>query len=135
MIEAKIPHALTSVARTILEQMALFVQGRLPLDLVNSFRLHAGLYTIAKEDNNVVTWTLDSKHVTNFFDKDLNNDKSRAFDFVILKEGQMTWDIKVNVNENEIPDYEEAGRIGESVGLVYGGRFSTPDRCHLQVAL
>jgi peptidoglycan L-alanyl-D-glutamate endopeptidase CwlK len=135
MGEAGLIHVITSTSRSILEQMALFVQGRLPLVTVNTFRFHAGLRPIENTDNNMVTWTLDSKHVTNMFDKDLNNDKSKAFDIAILnKQGQAVWDIKISVNDNDIPDYDEAGIIGESVGLKWGGRFSHPDRPHFELA-
>jgi hypothetical protein len=134
MGEAGLIHIVTSTSRSILEQMALYTQGRLPLADVNTFRRVAGLYVINGGDNKIVTWTLNSKHVTNMFDKDLNNDKARAFDFAILnKQGQCVWDIKVSVNDNDIPDYDEAGKIGESVGLRWGGRFSSPDRPHLEL--
>lgn len=129
MNKARLTYALTSVARNILEQMSLYVQGRLDLAVVNSFRYHAGLYIIPESENKVVTWTLNSKHVTNWFDKDLDNDKAKAFDFVILKGGRMTWDIKISVNENEIPDYEEARTIGVEVGL----GFVENDWCHLEL--
>ena len=134
MGEAGLTHVVTRTSCSILEQMALFVQGRLPLVTVNTFRFHAGLPLITITENNVVTWTLDSKHVTNMFDKDLNNDKSRAFDIAILnKQGQVVWDIKVDTNQSSGPDYDEAGRIGESVGLKWGGRFPNPDRPHFEL--
>jgi hypothetical protein len=130
MKAAGIPYIVTSVDRTILEQMALYVTGRLPLDQVNGFRLVAGMGVIKEDDNNKVTWTLHSKHVTNMFDEDLDNDDSRAFDIAILKDGKPTWDLKVSVNPNEIPDYEEAGKIGENCGLKWGGHFK--DYCHFE---
>ncbi len=134
MGEAGLIHVVTCTSRTILEQMALYTMGRLSVGDVNLFRHAADLYPIGIEENKKVTWTLSSKHVTNMFDKDLNNDKARAFDFAILnKRGQAVWDLKVNVNENEIPDYEEAGKIGESVGLAWGGRFPSPDPPHLEL--
>lgn len=122
----------TCTSRDILEQMALYVQGRLPVTEVNNFRMAAGLPLINESENKKVTWTLASKHVTNALDKDLNNDFSKAFDIAICKDGKPIWDIKVNVNENEILDYDEAGEIGESVGLKWGGRFSSPDRPHFE---
>jgi peptidoglycan L-alanyl-D-glutamate endopeptidase CwlK len=134
MGEAGLVHVVTCTSRSVLEQMALYTQGRLPTGDVNLFRHAADLLPIETAENQKVTWTLDSKHITNMFDKDLNNDKSRAFDIAILnKQGQVVWDLKVNVNENDIPDYDEAGEIGESVGLKWGGRFSSPDRPHFEV--
>ena len=134
MGEAGLIHVVTCTSRTILEQMALFTMGRLPIGDVNLFRRVADLYPIGIEENKKVTWTLNSKHVTNMFDKELNNDKARAFDFAILnKRGQAVWDLKISLNENEIPDYEEAAKIGESIGLVSGGRFKNPDWPHLEL--
>jgi hypothetical protein len=84
MGEAGLIHVVTCTSRTILEQMALYTMGRLLVGDVNLFRHAAGLYPIGIEENKKVTWTLNSKHVTNMFDKDLNNDKARALDFAIL---------------------------------------------------
>jgi len=132
---AGITFALTSTSRNIVEQMALFVQGRLDFLDVNRFRWIANLPMLKDPgENKIVTWTLKSEHVTNLFDPDLNNDCSRAFDIAILKEGKITWDLKVSVNKNEIPDYEEAGVIGEQCGLVWGGRWKKPDYPHFQLA-
>ena len=134
MGEAGLIHIVTRVSCSIVEQMALFVQGRLPLADVNTFRRVAGLLYVHDTENKIVTWTLNSKHVTNMFDTDLNNDKARAFEIAILnKQGQVVWDLKVNVNTNEIPDYKEAARIGESVGLVSGGRWKNPDWPHYEI--
>ena len=134
MGEAGLIHVVTSTSRSVLEQMALYTQGRLLTGDVNLFRHASGLLPIATAENQKVTWTLNSKHITNMFDQDLNNDKSRAFDISILnKQGQAVWDLKVNVNENDIPDYEEAGQIGESVGLWWGGRWKNPDRPHFEI--
>lgn len=134
MGHAGLIHVVTSTSRSILEQMALYTQGRLLVGDVNLYRHAAGLLPISLAENKVVTWTLNSKHVTNMFDKDLNNDKARAFDIAILnKAGQVVWDLKVNVNENDLPDYEEAGKIGESLGLKWGGRFQNPDPPHYEL--
>jgi hypothetical protein len=43
------------------------------------------------------------------------------------------WDTKIDVDADHIPDYEEAGKIGESVGLVWGGRWKIPDYPHFQL--
>lgn len=65
MKEAGLPYIITRVACNITEQMALYVQGRLPFEDVNRFRTAAGLVMIMKSENNVVTWTLLSNHVVN----------------------------------------------------------------------
>jgi len=134
MGEAGLVHIVTSTSRSILEQMALFTMGRLSLSDVNTFRRVAGLLYINGSENKIVTWTLNSKHVTNMFDKDLNNDKARAFDIAILnKQGQAVWDLKVSVDGDNIPDYEEAAIIGESVGLISGGRWKNSDWPHYEL--
>jgi len=71
---------------------------------------------------NKVTWTRNSRHT-----------RRTAFDIALVKDGKVSWDIKADVNDNDIADYEEAGEIGESVGLEWGGRWKTPDRPHFQL--
>jgi len=130
---AKIPFVTTCTARLVKEQYALYAQGRQTLAEVNTLRKLAGLYEIKDADNKIVTWTMNSKHVIDLEDSDIKNDKAKAFDIAILKDGKVTWDIKVNVNNNELADYIEAGKIGESVGLKWGGRFKSPDYPHYEV--
>jgi peptidoglycan L-alanyl-D-glutamate endopeptidase CwlK len=131
---AGIPFMLTRVACFVNEQVALYSQGRQPLDVVNFLRRTAGLSPIPFTENcHNVTWTLASKHIIDLDDGNPDNDKARAFDIAILKYGMPVWDLKVNVNKNDIPDYNEAGQIGESVGLKWGGRFPKPDRPHFQI--
>lgn len=126
MTEVKIDFKITCVDRNITEQMALYVQGRLPMKDVNRFRKAAGLYLFKSDTENksVVTWTLESKHITNNLVNGTYNTLSRAFDIAIIKDGKVTWDIK---------EYDKAGPIGESVGLKWGGRFSSPDRPHFEI--
>lgn len=127
-----ITYKVTCTSRSVVEQMALYVMGRLSLVEVNRFRWMAGLWLLADNDNKKVTWTLSSKHVTNMFDKDLNNDLAHAFDIVILNGRDAVWDLKADVNANEISDYEEAGQIGEVCGLVWGGRWKNADYVHFE---
>jgi len=131
----KIYTAITSTARTVQCQYALYVQGRYSLEYVNSLREAIGLYKIdEKENQKKVTWTLKSKHLIDLEDAEVSNDLSCAFDFVVLDGSTALWSIKVDVNENQIPDYEEVGMIAESHGLVWGGRWKNPDYCHVQLA-
>lgn len=121
---------ITSVDRNIIEQMALFVQGRLPIETVNSFRHHAGLPAISS-NNVVVTWTLNSKHIVN---EKLGIKYSRAFDIILkCKKGKRTYDIKVDVNNNKISDYYEVGQIWKKLGGKWGGDFKNPDRPHFEI--
>jgi peptidoglycan LD-endopeptidase CwlK len=134
MAAAGIPFILTCTARTVREQVALYAQGREPLDMINSLRRAAGLCPISFwESRDKVTWTLASKHIIDLEDNIPENDKARAFDISISRDGKPCWDLKVNVNKNDLPDYEEAGKIGESVGLRWGGRFPSPDRPHFEI--
>lgn len=134
MQRAALPYVVTCVDRTIVEQMALYVQGRLELADVNRFRVVADMLPLTTAENKRrVTWTLASLHVTNGFDRSPENDLARAFDIAIVKDGRAVWDLKASVNGNEVPDYEEAGRIWESLGGTWGGRFSTPDCPHFQL--
>ena len=133
MKEAGLKYMVTNVDRTVLMQMALFVQGRIPVKSVNMFREVAGLGPIAEVENNKVTWTLNSAHVTNMLDDDLKNNFSRAFDIAMLSDGKPHWDIKVDANAAAGPDYDEAGKIAESVGLKWGGRWKKPDRPHIYI--
>lgn len=111
MIEAGIPFMFTSTRRTKEEQAELYARGR------------------NKTPGPIVTWSRKSKHL-----------EGKAFDIAILREGKPCWDTKVSVNGNTLPDYEEAGRIGESVGLHWGGRFKDrkgrprPDYPHFEIA-
>jgi hypothetical protein len=133
MDAVKIPFIVTCTSRTTKEQYALYAQGRHSLQEVNYLRNISGMSLINEEENKrKVTWTLNSKHLIDLDDNSQNNDKSRAFDIVIIKDRRAIWDIKVNVNANDIPDYKEAGMIGQSIGLKWGGTFSSPDYPHFE---
>jgi len=130
----EITFIVTCTARLVKEQVALYAQGRQTLKEVNALRKMAGFYLIKENENKKVTSTLKSKHLIDLDDGILENDKSRAFDIAITKDEKVTWDLKVNVNENEVPDYIEAGRIGESVGLVWGGSWKNfKDYPHFEI--
>lgn len=133
MQKRDIPFMITDIDRNILEQMALYVQGRLGLHEVNKFRRAAGMFLLPVRENRVVTWTLDSLHVVNTLDKSTANDQARAFDIAILNNRKPTWDTKVSVNNNEIPDYIEAANIWADLGGEAGGHWSNPDYPHMQL--
>lgn len=128
MQAAGLKFKVTCTARTSAEQAALYAQGRSPLNVVNDLRMIAGLPPITSKDNKKVTWTTKSKHII-----DENNPKARAFDIVLLDDkNKPTWDIKTNVNKNQLTDYLEAATIGELVGLKAGARFKSPDYPHFE---
>lgn len=123
----------TCTARSYQEQLALYAQGRNPLSYTNALRKAAGLGPITESENqNKVTWTMNSEHITNLADTDRSNDKADAWDFAVVDGKTATWNIKVDVNKNHIGDYEEAGKIAEELGLEWGGRWSKPDAPHIQ---
>lgn len=134
--EAGLDFIITCTARDIREQMALYAQGRMKLEFVNNLRAMAGIYEIGEAENKrKVTWTLRSRHVVDMS----KGEKATAFDVVLRKVGAgVHWDVKVDVNDNDIPDYEELGQIGKKCGLVWGGDFKNrageprPDRPHFQ---
>lgn len=131
--EAGVPIILTCTARDNMEQMALYSQGRMPLEYVNMMRTEAGIWLIGEEENKrKVTWTLKSRHVVDL-DK---GEKARAYDVALLRvvkgRNRAHWNIKEDINGNDISDYEEVARIGESLGLVAGARWNSPDWPHFQ---
>jgi hypothetical protein len=132
MNRAGIPFIITCTARNVKEQRALYAQGRESIDDVNALRFMAGLPKIKGSQNNIVTWTMASNHIVDLDDGNPDNDKSRAFDIAISPGGKPVWDIKVDVNGDHKSDYEQAGIIGESVGLRWGGRFRKPDMPHFE---
>lgn len=119
---------ITSVDRTMNEQIALFHQGRYPLAEVNEKRKMAGLVFIKEEQNKIVTWTMNSKHIL-----DSVTGKSHAFDFAIVKDGRVCWSLKSDVDEDGVGDWDECGMVAEGLGLKWGGRFKNPDRPHCEI--
>jgi peptidoglycan L-alanyl-D-glutamate endopeptidase CwlK len=108
---------ITSTGRTIADQEALWAQGRKPLSVVNALRTEAGMAPITEVENRrKVTWTMKSKHMI-----DPATGFCSAFDFCLLKNGKAYWDVKISVDGDEIPDYEEAGQIAMNLGLTWGG--------------
>ncbi len=109
MAEEGVPFIFTCTRRTQVEQEELYARGR-------------------TKPGKIVTWTHKSKHIDGL-----------AFDIVICKVGVPQWDVKVDVDTDGIPDYTEAGQIGEALGLEWGGRFKTasgkpiPDFPHFQL--
>jgi len=116
-----IPVIVTSTIRTEAEQCAYYMQGRKDLNTVNKYRREAGLPVITQKENRIITKNRISIH-----------EFECAFDVAVTKAGTVIWEIKADVNGNNIPDYEEIGIIGESLGLRWGGRFTFKDYCHFE---
>ena len=111
----KITYKVIETLRTEATQQAYYAQGRMPLYTVNSLRKDAGLWVIDEVTNKrIITWTLKSKHLD-----------GKAIDIVPVFDGKIPWNIK----NQEIADlYIRIGKIGESVGLEWGGRWKPLDK-------
>lgn len=131
---------ITCVARTVYEQMAILLQGRLKLRDVNLALVAVGLAPLKSEaENKIVSWTLDSKHIINPFDSRIDNDKAKAFDFGVLDaNGKYQGSLKADVNKDNQSDYEQVCKLAEKIRsemdipIVLGRDFSTPDYPHIQ---
>ncbi len=139
MDKAGLKFGYTSVARHYKEQIALFAQGRENFVQLSAYRLMAKMPTLTwtpqtiatynkivttspGKNAYVVTWTLNSKHIINLDDSDPTNNLSGAFDIVLIGANGRTphYDVKVSVNKNKIPDYQEAAQIGATCFIVDG---------------
>lgn len=60
-----------------------------------------------------VTWTLNSRHIG-----------GRAIDLTLFSGKNPVWESK---------HYKRAGEIGEELGLIWGGRWKTPDQPHFEL--
>lgn len=112
MANAGIDYILTCTLRTAAEQLELYKKGREYQD---------GKW-IVTDKRKCVTWTLNSKHL-----------KGTAFDICILVAGKLLWNPELDADADGVPEYTEAGLIGEKIGLVWGGRWNTPDAPHFQL--
>jgi len=125
---------ITCTARTVKEQIALYAQGRETLAITNRYRKLAGLWLITAEENKrKVTWTLQSKHLIDLDDDNPLNDLARAFDIVVKKDGKADWNLKVNVDQDELSDYEELAQYGKKAGLNCGFFWKHQDPPHYEV--
>lgn len=70
------------------------------------------LYSLGRtQPGNVVTWTLQSKHI-----------EGEAIDIGFVKDGKLTYE----------GDWQAVAKIGEKNGLLWGGRWPTPDKPHFE---
>lgn len=112
------------------EQAALYAQGRAPLYEVNMQRILVGLTPITETENQRTVTNAkpgQSKH---------NLDPAEAGDLVVVslaKGVQYVWDAGVDLQGDGIAEYVELGRIGERLGLIWGGAWKTKDYGHLEL--
>ena len=104
MHKADIDYIVTCTYRSQEEQDVLYSQGRT---------------TPGKR----VTWTRNSRHTLR-----------TAFDICLLLHGKLLWNPNLDTDGDGVPEYMEAGKIGESIGLVWGGSWATnKDAPHFQL--
>ena len=114
--DAGLHYVVTSTLRTVDEQVALFAQGRAPVDIVNLLRRKAGMTFIGAAENTYTVTKCDG--VTS----KSNHQGGRALDVVPLVNRSPTWDYAKHV-----PEYKAIGAIGRSVGLKWGGEWPPLD--------
>ena len=68
-----------------------------------------------------VTWTLKSKHGNTMDGKPA----SLAYDCVPIVKGKAVW------SDREL--YAQVGKLGEEIGLKWGGRWKSPDSPHFEL--
>lgn len=91
------------------EQDALYAQGR-------------------TKPGNKVTWVRQSAHNTDL--PHTPDGDAEAFDVGVFDGGRYL----AGANLRELELYNLLGPVGESLGLIWGGRWSTPDRPHFERA-
>lgn len=101
--------------RSLPVQMAYYARGRMAVADVKAMYAAAGLYNITTEEaEKKNTWTLKSNHLS-----------GHAVDFCPIKNGKYDWNVDVSI-------WEELGKIGESCGLKWGGRWTQKDYPHFE---
>lgn len=104
------------------EQLALWMRGRNPLEKVNAAYKKVGLAPITAEENRwPVTWRRTSIH-----------ESGEAVDYYQEVEGKASYDIKVDADFDNIPDWKEFVYIAQMCGLECGGAWDKKDWPHVQ---
>jgi len=108
---------ISETLRTLDIQEAYMAQGRDTLENVNKLRVKAGLWKIIESENErKITWTMKSKHLD-----------GKAIDIVPLTpEGRAWWTAPPAI-------WEAIGKVGEEVGLNWGGRWKQRDYPHYEI--
>jgi peptidoglycan L-alanyl-D-glutamate endopeptidase CwlK len=114
--EAGIAYVVTSTLRTVDEQVALYAQGRAPLDIVNLLRGKANMPHISAGENTYTVTKCDG--VT----KRSNHQGGRALDVVPMVGHRPTWDYAKHAGE-----FKEIGAIGKAAGFRWGGEWPPLD--------
>ena len=118
MRQAQNDYILTCTRRLEQEQLDNYKKGR---------KFENGKWIVV-DPKKCVTWTLNSRHLT-----------GQAFDICIMINGKPMWNAELDTDKDGVPEYTEAGLIGESIGLKWGGRFlnkkgePNPDAAHFEL--
>lgn len=125
---------ITCTGRDFVTQVALYAQGRQPLNETNRLRRIAGIDPITEIANKKrVTWTLASRHIINLDDSETSNDTATAFDYAVVKNGKAIWDVKASLNGDDVPDYLECANVAKELGLEAGAFWKKADYPHVQL--
>lgn len=114
------PIIITQTLRTFAEQDSLYAQGR---TAPGPPCVHAGIVrpvgTCPAHPN--------GRTVTNARGGDSMHNYGLAYDVALVTgaAGKLSWDLKLDLNHNGLPDFNDVGSYGESLGLKWGGRFVT----------
>lgn len=119
------PVMINETFRESITQCIYYMQGRVDARLntnivkeLNSLRKVHGFWELTETEakSKIITWTLNSKHML-----------GKAFDAVPLnKDGAVWWNAPQEV-------WDKMGAIGESVGLMWGGRWKNKDSPHFEI--
>jgi len=102
----------------VFEFLARTVEARIPIIIVDTLRTQA-----EHEINlaNKVSWTQHSKHLDGL-----------AIDVCLIDEYKLHGPNKLQWNTND-PTWQELGKMGEKVGLKWGGRWKVHDYSHFEL--
>jgi hypothetical protein len=116
------------VLRSQAEHDALWMRGRYPLEVVNAAYKKAGLAPITeKENEREVTWVRTSRHTPKPGETQVD-----AVDYYQEVKGRASYDLKVDADFDNIPDWKEFVRIAWQCGLEAGANWEKKDWPHVQ---
>lgn len=114
----------TCTVRERLEQAALYLRGRGSFaEIIEAYKLAGMTPPLEKFEpgwwKKKVTWIKISTH-----------EQRRAVDY--CEAGKRPYDLKIDVNKNQMPDWTEFAKIAKQCGLNAGFWWKNPDAPHVQ---
>ena len=127
MILEQLTSSLVLLLLTLTTQFPTEVPGAtlLPYSGYRSHQEQAGLYAQGR--------TKPGPIITKAKPGESNHNYGRAVDVVILCRGVKQWSVKADCDGDGKDDYAELGRLGEKLGLVWGGRWKFVDMVHFEL--